>query len=34
MERVIPECEEIYVIDKEQKGILSILHLGEGRVTK
>ena len=34
MERVIPECEEIYIIDKEQKGILSILNLGASRVTK
>ncbi|MFQ5713171.1 MAG: FtsH protease activity modulator HflK [Candidatus Scalinduaceae bacterium] len=34
MERVIPECEEIYIIDKDQKGILPILHLGESRVTK
>ncbi len=34
MERVIPECEEIYIIDKEQKGILPILNLGASRVTK
>jgi modulator of FtsH protease HflK len=34
MEKVIPECEEIYIIDKEQKGILPILNLGESKVTK
>ncbi len=34
MERVIPKCEEIYIIDKDQKGILPILNLGESRVTK
>jgi membrane protease subunit HflK len=34
MERVIPKCEEIYIIDKEQKGILPILNLREGKVTK
>ncbi len=34
MERVIPECEEIFIIDKEQGGILPILNLGESRVTK
>ena len=34
MERVIPRCEEIYIIDKEQKGILPILNLGGGKITK
>jgi len=34
MSRVIPKCEEIYIIDKDQKGILPILNLGEGKVTK
>jgi membrane protease subunit HflK len=34
MERVIPECEEIYIIDKDQKGILPILNLGASRLTK
>src|SRR3989304_4490682 len=31
MSRVIPKCEEIYIIDKDQKGILPILNLGEGK---
>ncbi|MFQ5963943.1 MAG: FtsH protease activity modulator HflK [Candidatus Scalinduaceae bacterium] len=34
MEKVIPECEEIYIIDKEQKGILPLLNLRENKVTK
>jgi membrane protease subunit HflK len=34
MEKVIPKCEEIYIIDKEQKGILPILNLGESKVVK
>ncbi len=34
MEKVIPKCEEIYIIDKDQKGILSILNLGESKVVK
>lgn len=34
MERVIPKCEEVYVIDKDQKGILPILNLGENKVAK
>jgi len=34
MEKVIPRCEEIYIIDKEQKGILPILNLGESKVLK
>ncbi len=34
MEKVIPRCEEIYIIDKEQKGILPILNLGESKVMK
>jgi len=34
MEKVIPKCEEIYIIDKEQKGILPILNLGESKVLK
>ncbi len=34
MERVIPKCEEIYIIDKDQKGILPILNLGGSKVTK
>ncbi len=34
MGRVIPKCEEIYIIDKDQKGILPILNLGESKVAK
>ena len=34
MEKVIPKCEEIYIIDKDQKGILPILNLGESKVIK
>ena len=34
MEKVIPKCEEIYIIDKNQKGILPILSLGESKVIK
>ncbi|MHC4308167.1 MAG: FtsH protease activity modulator HflK [Planctomycetota bacterium] len=34
MEKVIPKCEEIYIIDKDQKGILPILNLGESKVLK
>ncbi len=34
MQRVIPKCEEIYIIDKDQKGILPILNLGESKVVK
>ncbi len=34
MEKVIPKCEEVYVLDKEQKGILPILKLGESKVMK
>ena len=34
MEKVIPKCEEIYIIDKEQKGILPILNLGKSKVLK
>ena len=34
MQRVIPKCEEIYIIDKDQKGILPILNLGESKVAK
>ncbi len=34
MSKVIPECEEIYIIDKEQKGILPFLNLGESKVLK
>ena len=34
MEKVIPKCEDIYIIDKEQKGILPILKLGESKVLK
>ena len=34
MERVLPKCEEIYIIDKDQKGILPILNLGESKVIK
>jgi membrane protease subunit HflK len=34
MEKVIPKCEEIYIIDKDQKGILPILSLGESKVIK
>ncbi len=34
MEKVIPKCEDIYIIDKEQKGILPILNLGESKVLK
>ncbi len=31
MARVIPECEDLYIIDEEQKGILPILNLGESK---
>ncbi|KKM20278.1 hypothetical protein LCGC14_1647060 [marine sediment metagenome] len=34
MARVIPKCEEIFIIDKDQKGILPILNLGGSKVTK
>lgn len=34
MVKVIPKCEEIYIIDKDQKGILPILNLGESKVVK
>jgi membrane protease subunit HflK len=34
MEKVLPKCEEIYIIDKEQKGILPILNLGKSKVIK
>ena len=34
MEKVMPKCEEIYIIDKDQKGILPILNLGESKVIK
>jgi membrane protease subunit HflK len=34
MEKVLPNCEEIYIIDKEQKGILPILNLGNSKVIK
>jgi modulator of FtsH protease HflK len=34
MARVIPKCEEIYIIDEDQKGILPILNLGESKVMK
>ncbi len=34
MEKVIPKCDEIYVIDKDQKGILPILNLKESKVLK
>jgi len=34
MEKVIPKCEEVYIIDKEQKGILPILNLGKSQVIK
>ena len=34
MEKVIPKCEKIYIIDKDQKGILPILNLGESKVIK
>ncbi|MBS1257425.1 MAG: Modulator of FtsH protease HflK [Candidatus Scalindua arabica] len=34
MARVIPKCEEVYIIDEDQKGILPILNLGEGKVVK
>lgn len=34
MAKVIPKCEEIYIIDKDQKGILPILNLGESKVMK
>lgn len=32
MSKVIPECEEIYIIDKDQKGILPFLNLGESKL--
>ena len=28
MSRILPRCEEIYIIDKDQKGILPLLNLG------
>ena len=28
MSKILPQCEEIYIIDKDQKGILPILNLG------
>ncbi|MGR3293389.1 MAG: FtsH protease activity modulator HflK [Candidatus Scalindua sp.] len=34
MEKVIPKCEEVYIIDKNQKGILQVLNLGKSRVFK
>lgn len=34
MAKVFPKCEEVYIIDKEQKGILPILNLGESKVLK
>ena len=34
MSRVIPECEEIYIIDKDQKGILPFLNLGESKLPR
>jgi membrane protease subunit HflK len=34
MERVIPKCKEVYIIDEDQKGILPILNLGESKVVK
>lgn len=34
MSRILPQCEEIYIIDKDQKGILPILNLGGNKITK
>ncbi len=34
MARVIPKCEEVYIIDEDQKGILPILNLRESKVVK
>jgi len=34
MERVMPKCAEIYIIDKDQRGILPILNLRESKVIK
>ncbi|MDR4506175.1 MAG: FtsH protease activity modulator HflK [Candidatus Scalindua sp.] len=34
MSKVIPECEEIYIIDKDQKGILPFLNLGERKLSQ
>ncbi|GAX59267.1 membrane protease subunits, stomatin/prohibitin homologs [Candidatus Scalindua japonica] len=34
MEKAIPKCDEVYIIDKDQKGILPILKLGESKVLK
>ncbi len=34
MAKVIPKCGEVYIIDENQKGILSILNLGESKVVK
>ncbi len=34
MEKAIPKCEEVYIIDEDQKGILPILNLGESKVLK
>lgn len=32
MAKVLPECDEIYVIDEEQKGILPFLNLGANKL--
>ncbi len=32
MAKVLPECEEIYIIDKDQKGLLPFLNLGESKL--
>ncbi len=34
MEKAIPKCEAVYIIDEDQKGILPILNLGESKVLK
>ncbi len=34
MEKTIPKCEAVYIIDEDQKGILPILNLGESKVLK
>ncbi len=34
MAKVIPECEEVYVIDEDQKGMLPFLNLGESKLIK
>ena len=34
MSKILPQCEEIYIIDKDQKGILPLLNLGGSKAAK